>query len=116
MEPKTYSSLSMRFGILDLHLPLKIGSGLLNCIHLKNVLIYVMCASLSLQEKGNAKAGTYGGMRTLCLNTGIDQACPTAVCIKQAERKERRLSRSAMLRQEMSGFAAVADEEQVVSH
>lgn len=52
----------------------------------------------------------------MCLNTGIDQACATAVCIKQAERKERKPSRSAVLRQEMSGFAAVADKEQVVSH
>ena len=106
----------MRFRILQLHLPLKIRSGLLDCIHLKNVPIYVVCASLSLQEKDNAEAGTLGGTRMLCLNTGIDQACTTAICIKQTERKERRLSRSAMLRQEMSGFGAVADKEQVVSH
>jgi len=75
-----------------------------------------VCASLSLQEKGDAEVGTFGGMGTVCLNTGIDQPCATAVCIKQAERKERRLSRSAVLRQETSDFTAVADEEQVVSH
>lgn len=57
LEPKTYRSLSMRFRISECHLPLKIGSGLLDCIHLKNVLITVVCASLSLQEEDNAKAG-----------------------------------------------------------
>lgn len=35
--------------ILKVHLPLKIASGLLDCIHLKNVLIYIVCSSLSLQ-------------------------------------------------------------------
>lgn len=37
--------------ILKVHLPLKIGSGLLDYIHLKNVLIYIVCASLPLQEQ-----------------------------------------------------------------
>lgn len=51
-----------------------------------------------------------------CLNTVINQAGTAAVSIKQAERKERRLSRSAMPRENMSSFAAAADKEQVVSH
>lgn len=97
-------------------MPLKIRSGLLDCIHLKNVLMYVVCASLSLQEEDKAEAGTLGGTRKLCLNTRRDQACATAICVKQAERKERRLSRSAVSGQEMPGSAAVADKEQVVSH
>lgn len=41
----------LRMRILEVHLPLKRGSGLLDCIHLKNVLIYIVCASLSLQEQ-----------------------------------------------------------------
>lgn len=71
-----------------------------------------MCANLSLQGKDNAEAGTWWGMRTLCLNTGIDQACTESICIKQAEGKGRRLSRLTMLRQEMSEVAAVTDKEQ----
>lgn len=71
-----------------------------------------MCANLSLQGKDNAEAGTWWGMRTLCLNTGIDQACTESICIKQAEGKGRRPSRLTMLRQEMSEVAAVTDKEQ----
>lgn len=116
LEPETYDSLSMICGVLDLHLPLKIGSGLPTCIHWENVLVFVVCARLPLQEKGTAKASTFGGMGILCLNTGMDQACTTAICIKQAERKERKLSRSALLGQQTSGFAAAARKEQVVLH
>lgn len=49
----------------------------------------------------------------LFLNTEIAQACTTAVCIKQAERNGRRLTRLATPRQEM--FAAVGDKEKMVS-
>lgn len=60
MEPETHSSVSMRFRVLELHLSLKISfaSGLLNCIHLKNILTNIMCSNLSLQGKDKAEAGT----------------------------------------------------------
>lgn len=116
LEPEAYCSLSMICGALDLNLPLKIGSGLPNCINWENVLIFGMGAGLSLQEKGTAEASIFGGMGIVCLNTGMDQACTTAICIKQAERKEGKLSRSALLGQETSGFAAAAHKEQVVPH
>ena len=53
-------------------------------------------------------------MRMLFPITEIAQACAAAICIKWAERNGRRLSRLAVPRQEMSGFAAVGDKCKVV--
>lgn len=54
--------------------------------------------------KNNAERGILAGMR-MFPNTEISLACSKAVCIKQAERNGRKLTRLVTLRQEMSGFS-----------
>lgn len=53
LEPETYRSFSVRFKILELCVPLKIGSRLLGCTPLENIAVSGVCASLSLQEEAH---------------------------------------------------------------